>query len=359
MQDAGRLNNSSASSALVWLLLGAGLVLSAPGFAQPKPNQSVADIALLRGENRLQTLMEGARKEGELTVYLSQPAVGMVTQAFAKKFGIKVKVWRASSETVLQRIVSEARGGRVDVDLTQRSAPELAAMHREKLLQQVASPFIAELMPQAVPAHKEWVGIAINKITQAYNTARIKKEDLPKSYQDLLDPKWKGHLGIEASDQHWFAYVLQELGQEKGLKLFKDIVATNGISVRSGHSLLAQLVASGEVPLALTVYSWNPDALKRKGAPIERFEISQPIAQFIGLGMLNKAPHPHAAVLLYDFTLSEGQEILSKQHAIAASTKFDLDEKKVPIRFIDPGLTLDRNEQWVQTFEEVFAKRTK
>ncbi len=342
----------------VGLLLLVTLV-SGPGFAQPRPNPTVADIALLQGANRLQTLFDGAKKEGEVNVYLSQPAVGLVTQAFAKKYGIKVKTWRASSETILQRVVSEARAGRFEVDIAETSAPEVEAMHREKLLQQVGSPFTRDLMPQAVPAHKEWVGIAINRLVQGYNTSKIRKEDLPRTYQDLLDPKWKGQLGIEASDQHWFAYVLQDLGQEKGIKLFKDIVAANGISVRKGHSLLAQLVASGEVPLALTLYSWNPDQLKQKGAPIERFDISQPIGQFICAALLKKVPHPYAAVLLYDFMLSEGQEILSRQQAIATSMKFDLDQKKVPIRFIDPALTLDRGEQWVQTFEEIFVGRAK
>ena len=319
----------------------------------------VSDVAALKGETRLQTLLEGAKKEGEVSVYLSQPNMALVTQAFSKKYGLRVKVWRASSENVLQRVVSEARGGRADVDLVQSSAPEMEALHREKLLQPVASPFLADLMPQAIPRHRDWVGIAINRLVQSYNTAKVRKEDLPKSWQDLLNPRWKGQLGVEASDQHWFAYVLQDLGQEKGIKLFKDIVAANGISVRRGHSLLAQLVASGEVPLALTVYSWNPEELKLKGAPVERFDIGQPIAQFLGFGLLGKAPHPHAAVLLYDFMLSDGQEILSKQRAIATSMKYDLDEKKVPMRFIDPGQSLDLNDKWTRTFEEVFVNRAR
>lgn len=234
----------------------------------------------------------------------------------------------------------------------------MESLHREKLLQQVKSPYQGDLMPQAIPAHKEWVGITVDLFVQGYNTEKIKKEDLPKTYQDLLDPKWKGRLGIEATDQHWFAYVLRELGQEKGIKLFKDIVATNGVSVRQGHSLLGQLVASGEVPLALTLYSWSPDQLKQKGAPIERFNISQPIGQFSGVGLLKKAPHPHAAVLFYDFVLTDGQEILSKETAIATSSKFDVAQKKVPIKFIDPAEYLDNSEKWLQTFNEVFVKRT-
>ncbi len=351
--------NSCMKACAALLLLGIGLGIAAPSFAQPKPDRSVADIALLQGDNRLQTLIEGAKKEGELNVYLVYPGVTMVTDAFSKKYGIKVKNWRASSENVLQRILSEARGGRFEVDITENNAPEMEALHREKLLQQVRSPYLNDLMPQAIPAHKEWVGTSIDMFVQAYNTEKIKKEDLPKTYQDLLDPKWKGRLGIEAGNYHWLAYVLQELGQEKGIKLFKDIVATNGMSTRKGHSLLGQMVASSEVPLALTLYSWGPDQLKQKGAPVERFNISQPIAQFRGLGLLKKAPHPHAAVLFYDFMLTDGQDILSKQHAIATSNKLDAAQKKVPMKFIDPAAFLDNYDKWLQTFDEVFIKRTK
>jgi len=327
-----------------------------PGFAQSKPNPTVADIALLQGDNRLQTLIEGAKKEGELDIYLPHGFIVAATEAFTKKYGIKVKIWRSSSENILQRIISEARGGRFDVDIVENIGLALEALHRENLLQQVRSPYFGDLMPQAILPHREWVGIMFELFIQGYNTAKINKEDLPKTYQDLLDPKWKGQLGIEEGDHVWFAHVLQELGQEKGIKLFKDIVATNGVSVRKGHSVLGQMTASGEVPLAVAQYSWVVDQLKQKGAPIERFYISQPSAEFSGIGMLKRAPHPHAAVLFYDFMLTDGQEILSKQHAIAASNKLNVAQKQVPMKFMDPSVSLDNNAKWVQTFNEVFKK---
>src|SRR6266702_4652816 len=77
----------------------------------------------------------------------------------------------------------------------------------------------------------------------------------PTTWEDLLDPKWKGKLGIEQEDSDWLAGLFAEIGEAKGIKLFKEIVAKNGMSVRKGHTLLTQLVVSGEVPLALTVYN--------------------------------------------------------------------------------------------------------
>ncbi len=226
-------------------------------------------------------------------------------------------------------------------------------------LQQAKSPYYGDLMPQAIPAHNEWVGTFIDIFVQGYNTDKIKKEELPVAYQDLLDPKWKGRLGIEAGDQHWFAAVMQELGQAKGTKLFKDIVDANGISVRKGHALLTNLVASGEVPLGLTLYSNKPVQLKEKGAPIDWFVIAPVIAQFRTIGLLRKAPHPHAAMLFYDFMLSEAQRILSRQYYVPASNSIDAPLKKLPLKFIDPGVFLDMNDKWIKMFEETVTKRAK
>ena len=356
------MNISFARACVTLLVLSSNVLIAIPAFAQSKKVEStVAEIALSQGEDRLQRLIEGAKKEGVLTVYGAMPTKDLqaLVDAFTKKYGIKANIWRSSSENVVQRIVTEARGGRFDVDFLQNNAPAMAALQREQLLQQVNSPYHSDLIPQAIPAHKEWAGLYVLAFIQAYNTNQVKKDELPKTYKDLLDPKWKGRLGIEADDEHWFAYVLQELGREKGIKLFKDIVDANGISVRKGHTLLANLVASGEVPLSLTVYSYMAAQLKRTGAPVDWFVIPPAIAQFTSIGLLRKAPHPHAAMLFYDFMLGEGQQILFKSNYVPTSTKIDTPLNKLPMKFIDPVLFLDMNDKWLQTFNDVFVKRTK
>jgi iron(III) transport system substrate-binding protein len=345
--------------ALALLLPGLSLVAAAPVFAQAKPGASVADIAQMQGPNRRQALIDGAKKEGEVTIYAVTPGMPKIVAEFTKKYGIKVNLWRASSENVLQRVVTEGHAGRAELDVVQNSSPEIEATRREKLLQAVNSPYLADMIAQAVPAHKEWVGYAVNEYIQAYNTNKIKKEDLPKSYQDLLDPKWKGKLGIEQEDYSWFAGVLKQLGQEKGLKLFKDIVATNDISVRKGHTLLGQMVASGEVPLALTLYSYNPDQMKDKGAPVEGFVIGQPIAVFQSMAIMKKAPHPNAAVLFYDFMLTDAQQMMYDDHAVVTSKKFAGVLKTASMTFIDPAAALDQDAKWSQTYDDVFMTRGK
>ena len=123
-------------------------------------------------------------------------------------------------------------------------------------------------MPQAKRPHGEYVGISVNLFAAAYNTNLVKADEVPKSYADLTDPKWKGRLAIEADDVPWFAAIVSAMGEDKGLKLFKDIVQTNGLSARKGHTLLANMVGAGEVPLALTVFSYKSDQLQRAGAPV-------------------------------------------------------------------------------------------
>jgi iron(III) transport system substrate-binding protein len=322
--------------------------------------EAARSFAMYQGADRQQKLIEAAKKEGELSVYHAYPRLSTMIEAFGKKYGIKVKTWRAGSEAILQRVATEARGGRFEVDIVQNNAPENEALHREKLVQEVRSPFLADLIPQAVPAHREWAGITLDVWTAAYNTDKVRKDELPKSYQDLLDPKWKGRLGIEAEDQAWYGTLLAALGEEQGAKLFSNLVTNNGISVRKGHSLLATLVASGEVPLALTIYNWSPGQLKANGnAPIEGLLLPPVIAQPSTIAMLKRAPHPATAVLFYDFMLSEGQKMLADNSYVVTSRKLPSPLGNVPLTYIDPSNALDLQDKWLKSFQETVVKRSR
>jgi iron(III) transport system substrate-binding protein len=207
--------------------------------------------------------------------------------------------------------------------------------------------------------HREWTATRLNIFALGYNTRLVKKEDLPKSYRDLLDPKWKGKLGIEAEDTDWFAGVVSDMGEAEGLKLFREIVDANGISVRKGHTLLTNLVASGEVPLALTVYNYSAEQLKQKGAPIDWAVIAPAIARPNGMAIARAAPHPHAAALFFDFLLGEGQKILADRNIVPTSTKIDTDLNKVPFKLVDPQLLLDEADKWEKAWKTLIVGRSK
>lgn len=344
-------------------LLALALLVAGPGLPQAAADQAaVAAIAQFEGPDRTQRLIEGARKEGSLTLYTSLTVEDMaaLNSAFEKKYGVKVRMWRAAADKVLQRAVTEARGGRFDVDVLEASTPALESLHRENLLAPVKSPYQADLMPDAVPAHRAWVGSRLNVFVHAYNTDLVKKAELPKTYQDLLHPRWKGKLGIEAADEDWFASVVNGLGEEAGLKLFRTLAAGNGISVRKGHTLLTKMVASGEVPFALTVYNFTAEQLKQKGAPMDWYVMQPAVARANGLGLARNAPHPHAALLYYDFMISEeGQRILSSRDFLPTSKKFDSPFKNIPLKLVDPAQMLDESDKWTRLYDEIFVKQSK
>jgi iron(III) transport system substrate-binding protein len=318
-----------------------------------------ADIATYQGADRSEKLLQGAKKEGTLTIYSSATVEDMtaLTTAFTKKYGVKTQVWRASSENIIQRAATEARGNRFDVDVFETDGVAMEAIHREKLLQEVRSPLLADLMPQAIRPHKEWIGDRVQIFTAAYNTRSVKKDDLPKSYDDLTNPKWKGKLGIEAADHDWFSAVVGELGEDKGVKLFREIVTKNGLSARKGHTLLANLVVTGEVPLALTTYLYKVQQLKNDGAPIDYIVLPPEVARPQGTGMARKAPHPNAAVLFMDFLLSDGQEILAKRDFIPTNVKVKPLPDNMPLTFVDPALLLDQNDKWEKLYKDVISAR--
>lgn len=326
---------------------------------QPATADTVRALALYQGADRHARLVEAARKEGELTVYHAYPRLTAMLDAYSKKYGIKVKAWRSGSEAILQRLTSEYRGARFEADIVQNNAPEMEAAHREKLLQEVRTPYTADLIPQALPAHREWVGITLDVWSAAYNTEKVKKEELPKTYQDLQDAKWRGRLGIEANNHAWFGTLVSELGEEKGTRTFNNIMATNGLSARKGHSLLANLVASGEVPLALTVYNWNPEQLKAKGSPIEGHFIQPVIAQPSTIALMKRAPHPAAALLFYDFMLTDGQKLLADNSYVVTSKKLPSPIAGMDVKYIDPALALDSQDKWMKMFEDTILKKAR
>ena len=331
-----------------------------PLAARAQSKASAPELAAYAGADRQQRLVEGAKKEGPLSIYTSLQSddMGPLVAGFEKKYGLKLTVWRAGSDKVLQRAVTEARANRRTVDIVETNGPELESMSREKILVAVKSPYLSQLMPQALQPHGEWVVSRLNVFAQAYNTKLVKKEELPKTWDDLLHPRWKGRLGIEAEDQDWMAGVFSEVGAAKGVKLFKDIVASNGMSVRKGHALLTQLVVSGEIPLALTVYNYKAQQFKEQGAPIDWFSIGTPVARCNGVAVLKAAPNPHSAILFFDFELSEeGQKILADRDFVPTNSKIESPIKNGPLKLIDTRLMVDEYEKWTKLYAEVFLAK--
>ena len=339
-----------------WRNMALALFIGSPAMAHAQAPDASAQIVMSERADREQMLARGAKKEGEVSVYTSLISEDLValSAAFERKYGVKVKGWRAGSEKVLQRALTEARANRHDADVIETNGPELESLYREKILQPFRSPHMKDLMAQALRPHGHWVGTRINMFVHSYNTQLVKKEDLPRKYSDLANPRWKGKLGIEAEDEDWFAMAVKELGEEAGLATFREIAKVNGFSVRKGHTLLAGLVASGEIPFALTTYSHGAEKMKQKGAPLDWYAIEPAIGRANGIAIVRRPPHPHAAALFADFVLSpEGQKILEQGGYVPSNLKIGSPAQKLPLKFVDPALVLDEDAKWKKLWSEI------
>jgi iron(III) transport system substrate-binding protein len=347
-------NGAVRAGALVAALL-AVCICGAPARAQ-----TLAELAGYSGPDRSARLIAGAKREGTVTLYSSATLADQsaILGAFQAKYGIKVQQWRGSSEDIRNRALTEYAGGRFDADVAETAGSEMEIMVREQLLQALTTPAAAELIPQARMPHHSWIATRLSVFVGAYNTDIIKPADAPKTYEDLRNPRWKGKLGIESDDANWFLSVVGFMGEQKGLRLFHDIVATNGISVRKGHTLLANFVGSGEVPLALTAYSYRVEQMKNvEGAPVELLYLPPVVALPTGAGVFRKAPHPYAALLLLDFYLTDAQKILAGREAVPTDPRV----KPLPkdLIFVDLPKYLDEGEKWTKLFQDTFVNQAR
>ena len=334
-----------------FLVLGATLVAQSPA--------SNDAIFRYRGADRDTRLVERAKREGRVVLYTSlaptesQP----LAAAFEKKYGVKVELWRALSDQVVRRTITEAQARRHAVDVIETNGPEMEMLAREKLLGAVFSPHIADLPTTAVPAHRSWFPDRFNFYVVAYNTTKVQRAQIPATYEGFADPKWKGRIAIEATDSEWMATLVKTWGTTKGMDYFRALSALRP-EVRQGHVLLAALVAAGDVPIGLTAYNSNVLPLKRKGAPIDFVPVQPVVARPQGIGVALNAPHPNAALLFTDFVLSpEGQTLFESMGRVPASTRVKSELNNFPFTMIDAATALDEKEKWETLWNELFLKK--
>jgi iron(III) transport system substrate-binding protein len=357
---ASQSNQSGRRRALA-LGAAAAATAAAPAVFAQDPAARNRELYLYKGADREARLLEGAKKEGSLNLYtsLNTKDSGPITDAFEKKTGVKVLLWRSSSEKVLQRAVTEARAGRFACDVLETNGPEMEALYREKLLAEFYSPHFKDLPPAAFPKHRHWVADRFNFFTIGYNTNLVKPEDVPNTYADLLHPRFAGKLALEAGDTDWFAALVKHMGEGPGLAFFRKLADTKP-QMRTGHTLLAELVSSGEVPITATIYNHNIERLAVRGAPVKWKALAPTFGRPNAIGVVPRAQHPNAALLFTDFMLSrEGQLLLKERNRVPASAAVESNLNKFAFEMIDPVITLDENDKWEKLWSDLFLKGQK
>jgi iron(III) transport system substrate-binding protein len=340
-------------------LVSALIFFLAAGAAMAQTAVKNDEVYRYRGADRDARLIERAKQEGTVVLYTSLAPTESkpLADAFEKKHGIKVELWRALSDKVVQRVMTEAQGRRHSVDVVETNGPEMEMLAREKLLAEFHSPYLADLPQEAIPAHRTWFPDRLNFFVVGYNTAKVQRSEIPATYEGFTDPKWRGRIGLEATDAEWMATLIKTWGDDKGMAYFRKLSAMKP-DVRKGHVLLAELVAAGEVPVGLTMYNSNIVSLKRKGAPIDFVAVQPVAARPQGIGVARNAPHPHAAVLFADFVLSpEGQRLFESMGRVPASTKVKSELNNFPFTMIEPATVLDESEKWEKLWGDFFLRK--
>jgi iron(III) transport system substrate-binding protein len=340
------------------LLLSATYALAAGAPMTP------SKLALYQGADREKILIEGAKKEGALTLYDSHTWFRTVVKEFEKKHPfIKVSEFRSDSKTMLKRTLEEFKAGQHLVDVIETTAATMGIMKREGMFQEFLAPD-ARHYPDDVKVKGKnglyYLGERETYNSLGFNTTLITPVDAPKTLKDLLDPKWKGKMSIAGTSTgvRWVGSMLVTMGREFLAKLGEQEIKVQNIS----GAALAGLVVSGEVPLSPTIFDANVHTAKQKGAPIE-WRPLEPVVTTVGYsGMSSKAPHPHAALLFIDYIHSkEGQQMIMKGGLWSPREDIGTLEQKFKKLYIDEKYSLDELEQkfaeWEKLMQQIFIRR--
>jgi len=309
----------------------------------------------------LDELHKAALKEGgTLNFYatLAQINAEKILPVFEKRFpGIKINHVDATSDKLVARAVSEARGGKTLGDVLQVPLENVSQAHDQKLLLEVTLPESAEY-PQAMKG-SFWVASDLQFIIAAWNTGLVKKAEEPKQYEDFADPKWKNRLIAEPRDLEMllgFAKYKYK-SDEKAIDLWRRIAANN-VEFHSGHSQLAELLVAGQAAVCLTCYSHHYPARIRKGAPLN-YMLSEGVASINATAVFKDAPHPKTALLYARWVASqEGQKVMAQGGRTPAHPKVEpIDktrtEKIYPISVAD----IKEYPKYEKIWKEIFKLR--
>lgn len=258
-------------------------------------------------------LVEAAKSEGTVAYYttmtLSQSK--KVADKFQAKYPfLKVELFRSGADELLNRIKTEARGGLYAWDVVSGRGDMVLTLSEAKLLAPYRSPENKFIAHDMVDDDGYWTAYYVNPFVLGYNTNLVKKEDVPKTYEQLLDPKWKGKkISIDDSAYGWLAGLIREWGKEKAVAYFKKLAAQDPVVMR-GNTNRVQLAMAGEYPLIIA-YAPTIQRETSQGHPMDWVPLEPVPVQVNPMMLAAKAPHPNAGRLLIDFLLSkEGQNML-------------------------------------------------
>ncbi|HEX2724253.1 MAG TPA: extracellular solute-binding protein [Beijerinckiaceae bacterium] len=307
-RHAGRAILTAAAASLAGLLA-----------IVPASGQSGQELLTYTGADRQQKLLECAKKEGEVVIYsamIANQALRPITSGFMKKYPVKMTYWRGDSEDIAAKLAAEVRANNVVADVVEGTGVGEAVVEAN-LVQRYYTPVLSEFPEKYRDPEGYWTPTRLSYFGIAYNTRLVPADKVPKSYEDLLDPQWKGKIAWRIGSSSGTPLFLTNLrlawGEEKARAYLRKLAEQKVVNFGSGSArTLVDRVIAGEYAIALNIFAHHPLISKAKGAPVEGL-VLEPVPTTTATMLIPKgARHPCSALLLVDYILSkDGQTILA------------------------------------------------
>jgi len=310
---------------------------AAPNANLSKTEQIFAEIMALPAKQRLPKLVEGAKKEGALNFYapdreeLTTLRIDLFKEIHPGALQ-KVESARVLPEVMINRLMTEERAGKHQADVVWLQFHQVSALERENMLARYVALEDA-VLPDVLKVPGHWRSLGNRLFHIMYNTKQVAAKDAPKSWEELVDPRWNGKIVLDASSFNWFVGILDYMGEEKGLEFMKKL-AKNGLQIQQRRSNVENLVSAGEVPVMVANSGTSTADRISQGEPVAFVKDPKPpIAYGEGLSITRNAPHPYTAALFIETVLSEPW-----QRKAAEKIKIRAARPGVPDPLIDPSI---------------------
>jgi ABC-type Fe3+ transport system substrate-binding protein len=333
---------------------------------------SVEEVALLKSPDRQKILEDGARKEGKLLWYstlIVNQALRPIKEAFEKKYPfVQIEYYRADSEQIAQKVITEYQAKKFDVDVMDGTST-IVLIKKAGFLQRFFSPQLDAYPKNLKGAGGYWAVPNVYFMTLGYNTDLVKPNEVPKTPQDLLNPKWKRKMVWSTSGGSgapvFIGNTLMTMGQEKGMAYLRALAPQEIAKSTASNRAVLDMVIAGEYAIAINIFNYHAVISRSAGAPVDWQALEPVPGQVKTLGLAKNSPHPHATMLLIDFLISkEGQKLLQDLDYLPAHPEVPAKTanlkpgggKFTKVNYIGPEVLFEKEQQWAELFQKVFFK---
>jgi len=313
-----------------------------------------------------QALIGAAKREGRVTWYttlLVDDASGPLAAAFEKKYGIDVDFIRRNGEIQLKTILEEARSGTMKVDVFDGTTTAAFVM-KENLAEAYKADSAVDIPVEYKDPNGYWTAQVLYFQTLGYNADLVPASEVPKSYRDLLDPKWKGKLAWSVDDNltgglGFIINVLETMGEREGRDFLSALSKQDLQRVRTGINGVTVALSERQYPLGITIDNHHTVIANAKGGNVKWFYFEPVLGLSNNIGLVKGAPHPNAGKLLIDYILSvEGQTVLKRGHHIPASAKVEPEVRDLKggfrVNYISPAQGVAQTERALAIYRQLF-----